>query len=64
MQRTVLFEFGGNNMAFKSWVGATLFIQVYSKQHTTSEASMLDESARDHFDIKPGVLGVGWGGVC
>ena len=51
MQRTVLSEFGGNNMAFKSWVGATLFIQVYSKQKTTSEASMLDESARDHFDI-------------
>ena len=52
MQRTVLSEFGGNNMAFKSWVGATLFIQVYSnKQNTTSEASMLDESARDHFDI-------------
>ena len=51
MERTVLSELAEKYMAFKSWVGATLFIQVYSKQNTTSEASMLDESARDHFDI-------------
>ena len=40
---------------------------VYSKQNTTSEASMLDESARDHFDIWPKNLvcwGGGGGGVC
>ena len=66
MQRTVLSEFGWNNIygvQIMSWRYSVYPGIGYSKQNTTSEAFVFDESARDQFDIDKNLVcwGVGWG---